>query len=205
MTKLFYRESKDFAIVGNGEVDKNLNKSSGIHKLEKKLKREQRALARKLENKKKRGEKSATEGGRTRAKNVLRVQKLHQRLANMRNAYRAYIVSMLVKTKPAYITIEDLNVKGMMKNRHWSHAMANQGFYDFTLNLFNACKKVGIELRQVSRFYPSSKLCANCGHKKTKLSLSERVYHCEVCRIERDRDLNAAMNLQQAKEYIVLT
>ena len=196
---------KDFAIVSNGDVYKNLNKSSAIRKLEKTLKREQRALARKLENKKKRGEKSATQGDSNIAKNVLRVQKLHQRLANMRNDYRAFIVSMLVKTKPAYITIEDLNVKGLMKNHHLSRAIANQGFYDFKRKLTNACRKLGIELREVSRFYPSSKLCSHCGHKKTALSLSERIYVCASCGLVIDRDLNASRNLMQAKEYVVLT
>ena len=196
---------KDFVISSQGEVFKNLNKSSTIRKTEKKLRREQRALSRKLENKKKRGEKAATKGGRNIAKNVLRVQKIHQRLANMRNEYRAYVVSVLTKTKPAYITIEDLNVKGIMKNRHLSRSIAGQGFHDFKVKLFDACKKIGIELRQVSRFYPSSKLCSNCGHKKTKLSLSERVYLCEVCGMELDRDLNAAINLKQAKAYVVLT
>ena len=195
---------KDFVISSHGEVFKNLNKSSAIRKMEKKLKREQRALSRKFEMKK-RGEKSATNGGRNIAKNVLRVQTLHQCLANMRNEYRAYVVSRLTKTKPAYITIEDLNVKGMMKNRHLSRVIAGQGFHDFKVKLLDACKKVGSELRQVSRFYPSSKLCSNCGHKKTKLSLSERVYHCEACGMELDRDLNAAINLKQAKAYVVLT
>jgi putative transposase len=195
---------KDFAISSHGTVFKNLNKSSAIRKTEKKLRREQRALSRKIEMKK-RGENPATECGRNIAKNVLRVQKIHQRLTNLRKEYRAYVVSVLAKTKPAYITVEDLNVKGMMKNRHLSRAIANQGFYDFKLKLLNACRKAGIELRQVSRFYPSSKLCSNCGHKKTVLSLSERIYRCESCGMELDRDLNAAINLKQAKAYVVLT
>ena len=196
---------KDFAIVSNGDVYPNMNKSSAIRKIEKKLKREQRALARKLTNPKKRGEKPATKRGRNIDKNVLRVQKLYQRLTYMRTAYRAWIVSQLVKTKPVYITIEDLNIQGMMKNRHLSHAIASQGFYDFTVKLLIACKKVGSELRQVSRFYPSSKLCSDCGHKKVTLSLAERIYTCESCGLVIDRDLNAAINLMQATDYIVLT
>lgn len=136
---------------------------------------------------------------------MLCVQKLHGKLARIRDAYRAYVVRMLVKTKPAYITIEDLNVKGMMKNRHLSKAIAKQGFNDFTNKLMHACERLGIELRQVDCFYPSSKLCSCCGHKKVRLSLSERIYQCESCGIQLDRDLNAARNLQQAQEYVVLT
>ena len=156
---------KDFAISSDGTTFKNVNKTSTVRKLEKKLRREQRALARKLEHtKKKRGEQSATNRGSNIDKNVLRVQKLYRRLANIREAYRTRVVNELVKTKPAYITIEDLNVKGMMKNRPLSKAIGDQGFYDFKVKLLSACKKIGAQLRQVSRFYPSSKLCSNCGH-----------------------------------------
>ena len=133
------------------------------------------------------------------------MQKLYRRLANIRAAYRTDVIRQLVKTKPAYITIEDLNVRGMMKNRHLSRTIASQGFYAFIRTLRNACQTVGIELRQVARFYPSSKLCSRCGHKKVQLSLSERVYHCAVCGWETDRDVNAAINLEQATEYLVLT
>jgi putative transposase len=123
----------------------------------------------------------------------------------MREAYHARVVSMLVKAKPAYITLEKLNVKGMMRNRHLSRAVANQGFYSFKQKLLNACRKDGIELREVDPFYPSSKTCSCCGRVKEKLSLSERIFHCESCGNEIDRDLNAAINLVQAKEYVVLT
>ncbi len=91
--------------------------------------------------------KSATERGSNLDKNVLRVQTLQMRLANMRNAYRAYVVSMLVKTKPVYITIEHFNIKGMVRNRHLSKSIANQGFYDFKLKLANLCRKLNLELR----------------------------------------------------------
>ena len=194
---------KDFAIASRGEIFRNINKSSAIKRTEKRLKRAQRALSRKYEHRKK--GKPATERGSNIAKNVLRVQKLQMRLANMRSAYRAYIVSQLVKTKPSYITVEHLNIKGMVRNRHLSHAIANQGFYDFKLKLSNACRKFGIELREVSPFYPSSKICSCCGHKKVNLSLLERVYTCESCGNVMDRDLNAAVNLMQAQEYMVLT
>ncbi|MCM3281257.1 transposase, partial [Exiguobacterium sp. MER 193] len=110
----------------------------------------------------------------------------------------------VVKTKPRYITIEDLNVKGMMKNRHLSKAVAQQCFYTFQTWLLAKCKEYGIELRQVDRFYPSSKSCSCCGQKKVDLKLSDRTYKCD-CGNEIDRDLNASINLLQAKEYTILT
>jgi putative transposase len=196
---------KDFAITSDNRVFKNLNKTSIIKRVEKKLKREQRSLSRKFEYKKKRGETSATRRGSNIEKNILRLQKLHVKLANMREAYRSSVASMLVKTKPAYITIEDLNVNGMLKNRYLSKSVSNQGFYDFKLKLLNACNKFEIELREVPRFYPSSKLCSFCGHKKVDLSLSDRIFECENCNGKLDRDLNAAINLKLAREYVVLT
>jgi putative transposase len=123
----------------------------------------------------------------------------------MREAYRAFVVRTLTKTKPAYISIEKLNIKGMMKNRHLSKAIANQGFHDFKQKLMNACAKAGIELREVPTFFPSSKICHCCGYKKERLSLSERTYQCESCGETIDRDLNAAKNLMNAREYTVLT
>ena len=106
---------------------------------------------------------SALKTGRN---NLLVVQKLHARLANIRKEYIRYVVSMLVKTKPTYITIEDLNVKGMMKNRHLSKAIAQQNFYAFREWLRKNAKRNGIELRLVDRWYPSSKLCSNCGDQE---------------------------------------
>lgn len=194
---------KDFAVLSDGAIFKNINKTVHVKKLEKKLMREQRALSRKYESKKKEGE-SATKGSNI-TKNILRVQRLHQRLANIRKAYILSVVTNVVKTKPQYVTIEDLNVRGIMKNRHLSKAVAKQGFYTFKLWLTNLCRKHGIELRQVDRFFPSSKTCSLCGAVKKKLSLSERVYKCEECGFELDRDLNAAINLRYAQEYAVLT
>ena len=195
---------KDFAICSNGMVFRNINHTETIRKRTKKLTREQRSLSRKYENLKKRGEKSATKRANI-DKNILRVQKLHQHLANIRKESVKKVVTMVVKTKPAFVTIEDLHVQGMMKNRHLSKAIAAQNFYFFTQQLHQKCGAYGIELRQVNRFYPSSKICCHCGHKKSKLSLSERIYRCEKCLTKTDRDLNAAVNLANAKEYIVLT
>ncbi|PGP14489.1 transposase [Bacillus cereus] len=194
---------KELAVTSDGKKFKNINKTKRIKRLEKRLRREQRSLSRKYEFYKK-GGKSATEERTNLHKNILRVQKIHHRLTNIRNAYLDYVIRELTKTKPPFITLEKLNVKGMMKNRHLSKAIANQKFYEFKTRLINKCKKLKIELREVPLFYPSSKLCSACGKKKTSFSLSERVFTCE-CGHVMDRDENAAINLQEAKTYTILT
>ncbi|MGW5981342.1 RNA-guided endonuclease InsQ/TnpB family protein [Bacillus mycoides] len=195
---------KDFVIRSDGIVHENINKTIQVKKIEKRLKREQRSLSRKFENIKKRGEQSVTNKRANIDKNILRVQKLHGRLANIRLAYVKSVVNDVVKTKPTFITVEDLNVKGMMKNKHLSKAVAKQCFYTFQTWLLTKCEEYGIELRQVDTFYPSSKLCSCCGQKKVDLKLSDRVYECD-CGNVIDRDLNASINLLQAKKYTILT
>ena len=189
---------KDFAIISNGKTYKNINKSAKLKKLEKQLRREQRRLSRKYENLKK--------GESTQKKNIhkqnLRVQKLHHRIDNIRTDYINKTIAEIVKTKPSYITIEDLNVSGMMKNRHLSKAVASQKFYEFRKKLKMKCGNNGIELRVVDRFYPSSKLCHCCGRIKKDLKLSDRVYKCNCGYVE-DRDFNASLNLRDAKIYSV--
>ncbi|WP_338754085.1 transposase [Bacillus sp. FJAT-52991] len=194
---------KDFAVCSNGSVYKNINCSIRVRKLEKKLKCEQRSLSRKYQHLKKRGEKAVTKRANIN-KNILRVQKLHARFANIRLEYVKSVVSQVAKTKPRFITIEDLNVKGMMKNRHLSKAVAEQCFFTFKTWLKAKCIENKIELREVNRFYPSSKTCSRCGQIKKDLKLSDRVYTCK-CGHVMNRDLNATINLLQAKEYIVLT
>ena len=188
---------KDFAIVSNGKAYKNINKSARLKKLEKQLIREQRCLSRKYENSKK---------GESTQKNIqkqkLKVQKLHRRIDNIRTDYINKTIVEIVKTKPSYITIEDLNVSGMMKNRHLSKAVASQKFYEFRAKLKVKCDDNGIELRVVDRWYPSSKLCHCCGSIKKDLKLSDRIYKCECGYVE-DRDFNASLNLRDAKTYKV--
>ena len=183
---------KDFAVVSNGKTYKNINK-----KLEKQLIREQRCLSRKYENLKK---------GESTQKNIqkqkLRVQKLHHKLDNIRTDYINKTIAEIVKTKPSYITVEDLNVSGMMKNRHLAKAVASQKFYEFRTKLKVKCEDDGIELRIVDRWYPSSKMCHRCGSIKKDLKLSERIYRCGCGYVE-DRDLNASLNLRDAKTYKV--
>lgn len=187
---------KSLAILSNGTVYRNINKTARIRKLEKQLRRAQRKLSRKYENLKK-GEPTQKANIR---KQKLKVQKLHQRLENIRTDYINKTISEIVKTKPSHITIEDLNVSGMMKNRHLSKAVASQRFYEFRTKLKTKCEEFGIELRIVSRWYPSSKTCHCCGHIKKDLKLSDRVYRC-VCGYTEDRDFNAALNLRDAETY----
>ena len=189
---------KDFAVVSNGTSYKNINKSAKLKKLEKQLIREQRSLSRKYENVKK--------GGSTQRANIqkqrLKVQKLHHRIDNIRTDYINKTIAEIVKTKPSYITIEDLNVSGMMKNRHLSKAVASQKFYEFRTKLKTKCDENGIELRVVDRWYPSSKICHCCGAIKKDLKLSDRIYRCDCGYVE-DRDFNAALNLRDALTYEV--
>ena len=193
---------KDFAICSNGNTYKNINKSNQIKKVEKKLKREQRSLSKKYEDYKKLNKNEREVATRQNIqKQKLKVQKLHQKLDNMRTDYINKIVSELVKTKPNWITIEDLNVKGMMKNRHLSKAVAQQKFFEFRTKLQNKCNELGIELRIVDRFYPSSKTCHNCGCVKSDLKLSDRTYVCPECGYIEDRDYNASLNLRDCQIY----
>ena len=187
---------KNLAIVSDGSTYKNINKSVRVKKLEKKLKREQRKLSRKYENKKK--------GETTQGKNILKqiemVRKVHHKLANIRDNYIKTTVNEIVKTKPSYITIEDLNVSGMMKNKHLAKAVQQQKFYQFRQLLTQKCKENGIELRIVDRWFPSSKICNCCGQIKKDLKLSDRIYKCD-CGYTEDRDYNASLNLKDATIY----
>ena len=189
---------KDLAIISNGKTYKNINKSAKLKKLEKQLIRGQRSLSRKYENSKK--------GESTQRANIqkqkIKVQKLHQKIDNIRTDYINKTIAEIVKTKPSFITIEDLNVKGMMKNRHLSKAVASQKFYEFRIKLQAKCNENGIELRVVDRWYPSSKTCHCCKNIKKDLRLSDRIFKCDCGYIE-DRDFNAALNLRDAMTYEV--
>ena len=190
---------KELAIVSNGKTYKNINKSARLRKLEKQLRREQRRLSRKYENLKK--------GEVTQKSNIqrsrLKVQKLYHKIDNIRTDYINKTIAEIVKTKPSYITIEDLNVSGMMKNRHLSKVVASQKFYEFRTKLKSKCDDNGIELRIADRWYPSSKICHCCGCIKEDLKLSDRIYRC-VCGYVEDRDFNASLNLRDAITYEVV-
>ena len=189
---------KDFAIVSNGKIYKNINRSVRLKKLGKQLIREQKNLSRKYENLKK--------GESTQKANIqkqrLKVQKLHHKMDNIRTDHINKTIAEIVKTKPSYITIEDLNISGMMKNKHLSKAVASQKFYEFRIKLQAKCNENGIELRVVDRWYPSSKTCHCCGAIKKDLKLSDRIFKCD-CGYTEDRDFNAALNLRDAITYEV--
>ena len=193
---------KDFAICSNNKKFKNINKTSKIKKLEKKLRREQRALSRKFENNKKNKEVKSVNITANINKNKLRLRKLHMRLKNIRIEYVRFVVNSIVKANnlPEFISIEDLNVKGMMKNRHLSKAIQQQNFYYFRLFLIQQCKKYNVEVRIINRFYPSSKLCSCCRQIKTDLKLSDRLYKCDCGNII-DRDYQASLNIKECEIY----
>lgn len=191
---------KKLAIVSNGKTFNNINKSSKVKRLEKRLRREQRCLSRKYESKKKKGGKTVTASANI-EKQKLKVQKLHQRIKHIREDYENKVIHEIVKQKPRFITVEDLNVKGMMKNKHLAKAVAAQRFNNLLVKLKRKAEIIGIEFRVVDIFYPSSKTCHCCGHIHKDLKLKDRVYVCPKCGYTEDRDFNASLNLRDAKKY----
>lgn len=133
--------------------------------------------------------------------NTVKIEKqirhLHRRLKNIRDNHIHQATNAIVKTKPCKIVMEDLNISGMMKNRHLSKVIQKQKWYEFIRQMEYKCEKNGIEFMQVDRFYPSSKTCSSCGVIKKDLKLSDRTYSCK-CGFSIDRDLNAALNLANA-------
>jgi putative transposase len=184
---------KDLAVVSTGEKYKNINKAKAIKKANKRLNRLHRQTSRQYE-------KIKTKKIKGKGKNLLKLEKYinktYQRLTNVRNNYIHQKTTELVKAKPEYVVIEDLNVSGMMKNRHLSKAIAEQKLHEFSRQLEYKCQWYGIPLIIANRFYPSSKLCSCCGKVKKDLNLSDRVYRCE-CGNVMDRDLQAAINLRE--------
>ena len=185
---------KELAVVSDGTIYENINKTSHVKKLEKKLKRLQRQVSRKYEQNK--------EGNNfKKTNNIIKLEKeilkLQRRIKGIRDNQRHTMTSRLTEELPQRIVIEDLNVKGMMKNKHLSEAIGKQGFHEIRRQLEYKCKEKGIELVVADRFYASSKTCSRCGNIKHDLKLKDRVYVCPVCGLEIDRDLNASINLSQ--------
>ena len=183
---------KDLAICSDGNTYKNINKNQTVKKLEKRKRRLQRSVSRKYEHNKKGGSYCKTNNIVKKEKLLLKV---NHRLANIRKDYLNQTTSEIVNRKPRFICIEDLNVSGMMKNRHLSKAVQNQGFFEFRKQLEYKCNDSGIQLIVADRFYPSSKLCSCCGNIKKDLRLSDRTYKCE-CGNVIDRDFQASINLK---------
>lgn len=211
---------KDQFITKNEKIQ-SINQSNKIKKLEKKLRQKQRALSRKYENNmtnkkyyktgKKKGQLKSFEWikpldeCKNLTKQQLAVNKLHERIARIRTDYNQKALQSILKQKPSFIVIEDLNIKGLMKNKHLSKSISKAQWYMSRLFLIHQCEKLGIELRLAPRFYPSSKLCSECGYKNKDLKLKDRSWMCPECHIVHDRDVNASINLEHCENYTVLT
>ena len=192
---------KELATVSS--IDKpfeNINKTKEVGRLKKKLKRKQRQISRKYnKNKKPIGKRGENRYKFNKSKNTEKLERetklIRRRLSNIRLNHIHQATNTIVKTKPSRIVVEDLNVSGMMKNRHLSKAIAEQGFHTFIKILSYKCEMNGIEIVKADRFYPSSKKCSCCGEIKRDLKLKDRVYICPNCNITIDRDKNASLNL----------
>lgn len=174
-------------------VIKNINKCTAVRRMEKRLRRLQRKASRKYEMNK--------EGTRfVKTCNLVKVEKsirlLRRRIANIRTNHIHQATSTIAKTKPGAVVMEDLNVSGMMKNRHLSKSIAGQKLHEFSRQMKYKCEKIGAKFVQAAKGFPSSKLCSCCGQIKTDLKLSDRLYECN-CGLKMDRDMNAAINLSK--------
>ena len=190
---------KDLAICSNGMTFKNINKSKEVRRLKKVLKRKQRKVSRKYEmNKIEKGGEDCCQFKKT--NNIIKLEKqiklIHRRLSNIRLNYIHQVTTKIVKTKPSRVVMEDLNIKGMMKNKHLSKAVAEQCLYDFKMKMKYKCEFYRIEFVEANRYYPSSKLCSSCGSIKKDLKLKDRTYKCS-CGLSINRDYNASINLSR--------
>ena len=183
---------KDLAICSNSMVFKNINKTKKVKKLKKRLKRLQKQISRKYKVNK--------QGNKfVKTNNIIKLEKriklLHRRLYNIRNNHIHQATNKIIKLKPYRVVMEDLNVKGMMKNKHLSKAIQEQCFYEFIRQMKYKCEFNGIEFVQADRYFPSSKICSCCGKIKHDLKLKDRVYKCDKCGLVIDRDKNASINI----------
>ena len=190
---------KDLAVCSDGNTYKNINKSLKVKKLEKKKRRLQRSVSRKYNMNKEGVRYKKTSNIIKREKELL---KLSRRLTNIRRNHLHQTTSEIVKRKPSFIVIEDLNVSGMMKNKHLSKAIQQQGFYEFRRQIQYKSEWNNIPVIIADRFFPSSKLCSCCGEIKKDLKLSDRIYQCDCGNII-DRDYQASLNLKQYGENVL--
>lgn len=195
-----------FATLSDGRIIPNFNKTSKhLLFLERKLKRLNRKAARQLDQWKSRRKKDSHATRKNLNKTYDEIRKVNYRLDCLRSQFIFDAIHEVTRTKPSYIVIEDLNVKGMLKNRYLSYAIKSLRFNDFKQRLIQNCKRLGIEVRIADRWFPSSKMCSVCGEVKMKLPLSMRTFYCHVCGNILDRDLNAAMNLMNTTEFSLAT
>ena len=190
---------KDLAICSDGYTYKNINKTHKVRKIEKRQRRLQRSVSRRYEKNKKGERYCKTSNLIKRQKELLKVTK---RLTNIRRNHLHQTTSTIIKRKPSFICMEDLNVGGMMKNRHLSKAVQQQGFYELKRQISYKAERNNIPVIIADRFFPSSKLCSCCGHVKTDLKLSERIYKC-ACGNTIDRDIQASLNLKTYGETVL--
>ena len=189
---------KDLAICSDNYTYKNINKSSIVKKLNKKKRRLQKQVSRKYEMNKIQKEKGGICYCKT--NNIKKLEnkllKLNHRISNVRNNYQHHVTSEIIKREPSFIALEDLNISGMMKNKHLAKAIQEQSLYEFKRKLSYKAEWNNVKIIDVPRFFPSSKTCSCCGSIKTDLKLSDRTYKCDSCGIELDRDYNASLNLK---------
>ena len=190
---------KDLAVCSDGNTYKNINKTQRVKKLEKKKRRLQRSVSRKYNKNKKGKNYCKTSNIIKREKELLKIIK---HLTNIRHNYLHQTTSEIIKRKPSFICIEDLNVSGMMKNRHLSEAIQQQGLYEFRRQIEYKAKWNNILVIIADRFFPSSKMCSCCGHVKKDLKLSDRIYKCECGNII-NRDFQASLNLKKYGENVL--
>lgn len=175
---------------------KNINKSTKVRKLKKRLKRLQRQVSRKYEA-------NRTECRFNKTNNIIKLEKVikfvYRKINNIRANHIHQATNMIIKLRPYRVVMEDLNISGMLKNKHLSKAIQEQGFYEFIRKMQYKCEFNGIEFVQVDKFYPSSKTCSCCGNVKKDLKLKDRMYVCDICGLEIDRDKNASINLGNYK------
>ena len=190
---------KDLAICSDGNTYKNINKTQKVKKLEKQKRRLQRSISRSYEKNKKGESYCKTDNVIKKEKKLLR---LNRRLTNIRHDHLHKTTSEIIKRKPSFICIEDLNISGMMKNKHLSKVVQQQGFYEFRRQIEYKSAWNTIPVIIADRFFPSSKLCSCCGNIKKDLKLSDRIYKCE-CGNVIDRDYQAALNLKKYGENIL--
>lgn len=193
---------KELAVISDGTIISNINKSLQVNKLEKKRRRLQRSISRRYET-----NKINLKGGEIRyqkTSNIIKGEKqllrLSHRLTGIRQNHLHQATSSIASRKPMYVVMEDLNVSGMMKNRYLAKAVQNQKLAEFYRQMQYKCEWNKIEFITVDRWFPSSKTCSKCGCIKSDLKLSERTYICSDCDFEIDRDLNAALNLAKCGE-----
>ena len=183
---------KDLAICSDTNIYPNINKTAKVRKLKKKKRRLQRRVSKKY-SKNKKGERYCKT--RNIVKSERKLLKVNHQLTNIRHSYLHSVTSEIISRKPKFIVLEDLNVTGMMKNRHLSRAVQEQCFHEFYRQMEYKCRWHHIEFVTADRYYPSSKMCSCCGNIKKDLKLSDRIYHCSVCGLTIDRDFQASANL----------